>query len=161
METGPRLKISSDRLLKLKIKPATPGLQGKWFIHFTTAAPRSVLSILHLSPRCQGYSLWVNCQSSICLHGVMDIPIGSVLPIVYFPPWCQWYSVGVSCHSSICLHGVMGTHWECLANRLFVSMVSCIHLLGVSCQSSIYLHYVTATESVEDWPISMSIHNMT
>ena len=28
METGPRLKVSSDR-----IEPATPGLQGKRFIH--------------------------------------------------------------------------------------------------------------------------------
>ena len=40
METGPRLKVSSDRLLKPGIEPATPGLQGKRFIHYTTAAPR-------------------------------------------------------------------------------------------------------------------------
>ena len=39
METGPRLKVSSDRLEKLGIEPATPGLQGKWLIHYTTAAP--------------------------------------------------------------------------------------------------------------------------
>ena len=39
METGPRLKVSSDRLSKLGIEPATPGLQGKRFIHYTTAAP--------------------------------------------------------------------------------------------------------------------------
>ena len=39
METGPRLKVSSDRLVKLGIEPATPGLQGKRFIHYTTAAP--------------------------------------------------------------------------------------------------------------------------
>ena len=38
METGPRLKVSSDRLVKPKIEPATPGLQGKGFIHYTTAA---------------------------------------------------------------------------------------------------------------------------
>ena len=44
METGPRLKVSSDRLVKLGIKPATPGLQGTRFIHYTTAAPRSVLT---------------------------------------------------------------------------------------------------------------------
>ena len=36
METGPRLKVSSDRLVKLGIEPATPGLQGKRFIHYTT-----------------------------------------------------------------------------------------------------------------------------
>ena len=41
METRPRIKVSSDRLVKLEIKPATPGLQGKWFIHYTTVAPRA------------------------------------------------------------------------------------------------------------------------
>ena len=30
--------VSSDRLVKPGIEPATPGLQGKWFIHYTTAA---------------------------------------------------------------------------------------------------------------------------
>ena len=36
MEMGPQLvKVSSDRLVELPIKPATPGLQGKWFIHYT------------------------------------------------------------------------------------------------------------------------------
>ena len=39
METGPQLKVSSDRLVKPGIEPATPGLQGKRFIHYTTAAP--------------------------------------------------------------------------------------------------------------------------
>ena len=39
MESGQRLKVSSDRLVKPGIKPATPGLQGKRFIHYTTAAP--------------------------------------------------------------------------------------------------------------------------
>ena len=39
METGQRLKVSSDRLVKPGIDPATPGLQGKRFIHYTTAAP--------------------------------------------------------------------------------------------------------------------------
>ena len=39
MERGPQLKVSSDRLLKPGIEPATPGLQGKQFIHYTTAAP--------------------------------------------------------------------------------------------------------------------------
>ena len=47
METGPRLKVSSDRLMKLGIEPATPGLQGKRFIHYTTAAPLTdVVSIM-------------------------------------------------------------------------------------------------------------------
>ena len=39
METGLQLKVSSDRLVKLGILPVTPGLQGKRFIHYTTAAP--------------------------------------------------------------------------------------------------------------------------
>ena len=43
METGPRLKVSSDRLVKPGIEPATPGLQGKGFIHYTTAAPEKTL----------------------------------------------------------------------------------------------------------------------
>ena len=39
METGPRLKVSSDRLVKPGIEPVTCGLQGKQFIHYTKAAP--------------------------------------------------------------------------------------------------------------------------
>ena len=42
METGTRLKVLSDRLVKPGIEPATPGLQGKRFIHYTTAAPTLV-----------------------------------------------------------------------------------------------------------------------
>ena len=38
METGPQLKVSSDRLVEPGIEPAIPGLQGKRFIHYTTAA---------------------------------------------------------------------------------------------------------------------------
>ena len=37
---GPGLEVSSDRLEKPGIEPATPGLQDEWFIHYTTAAPR-------------------------------------------------------------------------------------------------------------------------
>ena len=36
---GLRLKVSSDRLVKSGMEPATPGLQGKWLIHYITAAP--------------------------------------------------------------------------------------------------------------------------
>ena len=35
---GPRFKVSSDRLVKPGIEPATPDLQGKRFIHYTIAA---------------------------------------------------------------------------------------------------------------------------
>ena len=36
---GPQLKVSSGRLVKPVIEPVTPGLQGEWFIHYTTVAP--------------------------------------------------------------------------------------------------------------------------
>ena len=36
---GHGLEVSSDRLVKPGIELATPGLQGKRFIHYTTAAP--------------------------------------------------------------------------------------------------------------------------
>ena len=38
MENSCSLK-SHPTLVKQGIEPATPGLQGKWFIHYTTAAP--------------------------------------------------------------------------------------------------------------------------
>ena len=60
METGPRLKVSSDRLVKPGIEPATPGLQGKRFIHYTTAAPYEHKIIIIFLPiifnMCFGYS---------------------------------------------------------------------------------------------------------
>ena len=39
METGPKPKVSSDRLVKLGIEPATPDLQGEQFIHYITRGP--------------------------------------------------------------------------------------------------------------------------
>ena len=38
METWPQLKVSSDRLVKPGIEPATSGLQDKPFIHYTLVA---------------------------------------------------------------------------------------------------------------------------
>ena len=40
---GHGLKVSSHKLMKPGIEPATPGLQGKQFIHYTTAAPTCVV----------------------------------------------------------------------------------------------------------------------
>ena len=54
METGPRLKVSSDRLVKPEIQPATPGLQGKRLIHYTTAAP--IIFLILNQNICCGYS---------------------------------------------------------------------------------------------------------
>ena len=45
METGPQLKVSFDRLVKLEIEPVTPGLQGNWLIHYTTAAPTNEIEL--------------------------------------------------------------------------------------------------------------------
>ena len=40
MEKGPQLNVASNKLVKPEIEPATPGLQGEMFIHYTTAAPQ-------------------------------------------------------------------------------------------------------------------------
>ena len=45
METGPWLKVSSDRLEKPGIEPATPCLQGKRFIHYATVAPTNYIIV--------------------------------------------------------------------------------------------------------------------
>ena len=37
-ETGPRFKVSSERLEKPGIELTTPGLQGEWLNHYTTEA---------------------------------------------------------------------------------------------------------------------------
>ena len=52
MGTGPRLKVSSDRLVKPGIKLPTPGLEGKRFIHYTTAAPHAIKD---KTVKCQDY----------------------------------------------------------------------------------------------------------
>ena len=39
---GVRFKVSSDRLEKLGVKQTITGLQGKWFVHYTTVAPISI-----------------------------------------------------------------------------------------------------------------------
>ena len=36
---GAQFNVSSDRLVEPGMEPVTPGLQGKWFIHYTTEAP--------------------------------------------------------------------------------------------------------------------------
>ena len=40
---GPQHKVSSDRLEKPGIEPTTPGLEGKWLIHYNTAAPQDLV----------------------------------------------------------------------------------------------------------------------
>ena len=47
---GATSKSLIDRLVKPGIEPATPGLQGKRFIHYNTAAPRP--------------SIWSECSST-------------------------------------------------------------------------------------------------
>ena len=41
MKTGPQPKVSSFKLMKPETEPTTLGLQGEWFIHYTTAVPVS------------------------------------------------------------------------------------------------------------------------
>ena len=41
METG-----SSDKLVKPRIEPASPGLQSEWFIHNTKVAPNKVFDYM-------------------------------------------------------------------------------------------------------------------
>ena len=65
MKTGPRLKVSSDRLVKPGIEPATPGLQGKRFIHYTTAAPQKVVRTLKHTKRMNIVSVGKNPFSDI------------------------------------------------------------------------------------------------
>ena len=43
-----QLKVLFNRLVKLVIKPATPGLQGKWFIHYTTVVPQDLVCQLEI-----------------------------------------------------------------------------------------------------------------
>ena len=70
-----------------------------------------VLSIVYLSPWCQGYSL-----EDYCLFVSMVSLI---------------YPLEVSSQLSICLHGVKGTPWRSIVNCLFVSMVSRVLIGGV------------------------------
>ena len=101
----------------------------------------SVLSIVYLSPWCQGYSLWMSCQSSFCLHEVTGTHWECLVNRLFV---CMMSRVpfGIICQLFICLQGVKSTHCGCIVNRLFVSLVSLIYPLGVSCQSSICLHGV-------------------
>ena len=75
METGPRLKISSDRLVMPGIKPAIPGLQGKRFIHYTTAAPVGccVMSL----------SCGTSCPFQFCNHAAEEKKAGCFTFIVF------------------------------------------------------------------------------
>ena len=68
MEAGPRLKVSSDRLVKPGNEPATPGLQGERFIHYTTAATIRPLCLLE---KCQNFGPEsYPTKHSGCAHGI-------------------------------------------------------------------------------------------
>ena len=55
MEMRPQLKVSSDRLEKPGFEIATPGSQGKWLIHYTTAAPLFEPYYNHMVPKLDMY----------------------------------------------------------------------------------------------------------
>ena len=73
METGHSLKVSPNRLVKLGIEPATPGLQGKRFIHYTIAAPSRLGDIEN---------------ATICLHH-----LSNTLPILQKQPEYESISI--------------------------------------------------------------------
>ena len=75
METGPQLKVSSDRLVKPGIKHVTPGLQGKWFIHYTTVAPTTYVCvcfslIIIMTVTC--YKIYTPWHEKTCLPGLRN-----------------------------------------------------------------------------------------
>ena len=66
---GPRFKVSSDRLVKPGIEPGTPGLQGKRFIHYTTAATHAMKRLFiyrrdfsTCSMVWEGVHFFINCK---------------------------------------------------------------------------------------------------
>ena len=73
METGSQLKVSSDRPEKPGIEPATPGLQGKWLIHYTTAAPISERE--NVISKC-----------NLAYHYELDHGVRHLKPSVYMSP---------------------------------------------------------------------------
>ena len=78
MEMGPKHVVLSDRLLKPGVEPATPGLQGEWFIHYTTAAP----VLMDLRP----YYIEHKYDRSLA-------------PVLGF--FCFWFKVPVNCHGHV------------------------------------------------------------
>ena len=140
---GTHCKCLVNRLFVSIVSRVLIGGVSSIYLHGRIDKPIvSVLSIVYLSPWCQGYSLEEYYQLSICLNGLIDVPIVSVLSIVYLSQWCQGYSLGVSCQLSISIHGVKGTHCKCLVNCLFVSIVSRVLIGRVL---SICLHGVKGT----------------
>ena len=63
METGPWLKVSSDRLVKWGIEPGIPGLQGKRFIHYTTVAVGSVIFFQELMVELSNFYIHVQWRT--------------------------------------------------------------------------------------------------
>ena len=114
-------------------------------LHNVIGTHWGVLSIIYLSPLCDGYSLGclinhllvsimslvligVSFQSSNCLHNVIGTHWG-VLSIIYLSPLCHGYSLG--CLVNHLLVFIMSRVLiGCLVNRLLVSILSLV-LIGV------------------------------
>ena len=78
MERVQQLKLSSDRVLKPGIGPTSPGLEGKWFIHYTKSCSFKLFYVtwskqrivhMNLHPLCMGAAkalarLWICIVSS-------------------------------------------------------------------------------------------------
>ena len=60
------------------IEPATPGLQGKWFIHYTTAAPEERELVVELV-----VSVKPSHAQQECIHdGELQLVTGQSVPII-------------------------------------------------------------------------------
>ena len=94
METGPWLKDSSNRLVKPGMEPATPGLQGNWFIYYTTAAP--VLCLLCFHARLLIDALWSPAGKGLTSWLSFVMFIASLL----LSHWYPWSGVVLDCIDS-------------------------------------------------------------
>ena len=81
MEPGPEIKVPSDKLEKPGIESVTTGIQGEWFIHYTTAA--SVLDYNHYCKNKVHIALSLRCINRVIAQ-IMNVKCYS----------CDWWLNG-------------------------------------------------------------------
>ena len=87
MKRGPRLKVSSNRLVKPGIEPAIPGLQGKRFIQYTTTVPIIICICLCHTVLSVSCSLVVTCWERDYLLALLHVMFTS--GFFHFPEQCR------------------------------------------------------------------------
>ena len=114
---GPQLKVSSDRLVKLGIKPATPCLQGKLLIHYTTVAPtfwknsfRNTIRVLNSLVPDQSWhfvepGLGSNCLQSLSEDNTVKWVLSSVRVYAVIISKYTTKIVGTQKRQVACVHG--------------------------------------------------------